>query len=181
MATNKSSPFRISMSFDGLSHVRAVLDTLGPKLESKVIVQSMRQAMKPVLAAAKSYAPVRSGALRRSLSIRTQRGKKRSKGIVRVGVVPGKRWFVGDQYYAGFVEFGFDKVPTYRVGNRILSRKPRSGESTEAVPAKPFLRPALDSNRDRVVSIFRREVQSRAAKYAATLARQKLAARDADG
>lgn len=170
-----SDAMRISMKFDGLSHVRAVLDHLGAKLESKVIVQAMRQAMKPVLQSAKANAPVASGELRNSLRIVTQRARKR-RNILRVGVVPGRKWFTGDAYYAGFVEFGFQKAPVIRVNGQLKSAKNKRREGYTEVPARPFLRPALDSNAENVKTIFRQQVQSRAAKYAVQVARQKLAA-----
>jgi HK97 gp10 family phage protein len=79
----------------------------------------MRAGMKLVQAEAKQLAPFDTGELKSAIKIRA--GKTR-RGSLAVEVRVGEGDFKGDQYYAAFHEFGTSKMP-----------------------ARPFLRPALDS------------------------------------
>lgn len=108
-----SSPFRVRVSFDGLSHCKEALEALPDDIQRRVLRFAMRKAAQPIVQRAQSLAPVETGKLRDSIALAPLRRKKRS-GIVGISVVPGKKWYTGQQYYAAFIEFGFKKLPSYR-------------------------------------------------------------------
>ena len=171
-----SAQSRVSIYFDGLSHAQEALATLPAKIQSRVVRLAARKAAKPVADAARSNAPVDSGTLRGAIQVVTLRSRK-FKNIVKVAVTPGKKWFNGDAYYAGFIEFGYMKAPTYRANGKILSKKrsPDRSDYEEVLP-RPFLRPALDQAKSQVMSIFRNEISKGIAREVVKIARTQLKA-----
>jgi HK97 gp10 family phage protein len=117
------------------------LKQFGPKLAKKIFSKVIRKAAKPVLETARNAVPVDSGDLRRSLKIRARKRSRRNKNTVGVQVVTGERFFKGELFYGGFLEFG------WRTGKR------GSDKRTQVQP-KPFLRPAYDQNKSTVRNIF---------------------------
>lgn len=203
-----SSPFRVGVSFDGLSHVQEALDALSVDVQRRVLRFAMRKAARPIVERAQALAPVASGKLRDSIALAPLRRKKRT-GIVGISVVPGKQWYTGDSYYAAFVEFGFKKLPSYRgkdgkwytVHRRGLRRSATGDENptwkrfksatslarfrmgpkrTTEIQPRPFLRPAMDQSKAEVQQIFRHEIAKGVARAAARLARQQLKASGVD-
>lgn len=128
----------------GLSDLQKFLDTLAPRVEQNIMRGALRAGAKPILEAAKSSAPVGepsepnrkryklyAGALRDSIRISGRIDKRNGKvtASVKAG---GKTKSGADVFYAHMVEFG---------------TKPHViGDGTHpGVQAKPFMRPALDS------------------------------------
>jgi HK97 gp10 family phage protein len=100
----------------GGKELDAALQTLDKKVARKVVSASLRVGAKLVQAGAMANAPVLAvarggkhprtpGALRNAIKVRAAR--KNDKGTVAIFVGPGKKWFVGDQFYAAFQEFGW--------------------------------------------------------------------------
>lgn len=101
--------------------------------QKKIVRKALRQGARPVLAAAKRLCPVRYGVLKGSLKLRTV---PRKRGLLGVEVSTGTRTELGipesdPGYYPMSVEYGHGRVA-----------------------AQPFLRPALDENRDRAKRII---------------------------
>jgi HK97 gp10 family phage protein len=126
----------------GLDVLKARFATLKAETAAEVVAQAARKAFEPVLAAARSGAPVDTGLLRDSLKLQVVRPKG-GGAVVQVGLKvtsgpgsqkpgrkalpPSRRWH--------FVEFG-----------------------TRKMAAHPFLRPALESNAQAVLDILRGEL-----------------------
>ncbi len=95
-----------------------------PKLIKKVIKKGLRNGSKPIQKEAKRNAPVgKTGQLKKNVKLRAQ---KRSRKSIGVNVQVGEGDFKGDQFYAAFIEYGTSKMP-----------------------ARPFMRPAWDKNKDK--------------------------------
>lgn len=110
--------------------------------------QAFRDGAKVVQAAAKANAPHRTGALKRSIKVRSHR---RSRVRFGVEVRTGTREELGipadaPGYYPMSIETGW----TFRGGT--------------TVPARPFLRPAFDQNKEKVVEAIRKKLGAAVAK-----------------
>ncbi|WP_165068264.1 HK97-gp10 family putative phage morphogenesis protein [Paludisphaera rhizosphaerae] len=90
----------------GIEEIDRRLRQLEPAIGKKVVRQAIRQALKPVLAAAKANAPVESGALKRSIKLRAVKPKVRRKGVVGLDVRVDKDSAEGGAWYAPRVELG---------------------------------------------------------------------------
>ena len=135
----------IGIGIAGVEELSKKLQALGNvALAKKIVRAASKEAAAPVLATAKALAPVKTGRLRRYIRIISARGKTRS-GMRKVGaqVVTGTRKQMrispkAKHYYPMAVEMGH--------GN---------------VPARPYMRPALENNRQTSLAIFKRGIARR--------------------
>ena len=168
----------VGLDLRGEKAMIAALKDLEGSINRRVIKGATRKAMKPVVktAKAKLRAIDRTGQLRKSIGMKQ---KKFPAGVVWTGVGPrsgfkitalvprkgirgkigqtgvGSLFFGGETEevqvdpvkYAHLVEYGFKHYI-----------------SGEQIPARPFLRPALDNNRGRVQSILVKELKVNIAK-----------------
>lgn len=142
-------PFAIQGKIDGLSDLLKRLDSLEKKIRKKAVRKAAGEAGKIVLKDAKKGARTDTGLLRKSLGrkVKVYKGSGVAVAIVgpRVGfrqeVERGGRTMIANPVkYAHLVE----------LGTAPHGYKTRPGQHPGA-QAFPFLRPALDSNRDRIV------------------------------
>lgn len=110
---------RVDFKIEGAKEMERVLRELGPDVANRVGRQALRAGAKVIIDEAKRLVPVDSGALRDSIAVREDRKLKASVGHeigVNIGFLkPASR-------RAHLIEFGTSKSP-----------------------AKPFMRPAMDS------------------------------------
>ena len=156
----------------GLKEVEATLQSLGSKAGTKILRQSMLAAARPILNQAKANAESikeGSGALHKSLGSRFYAGARNVAddsqvlnmgGRFTVSIAPIKRnrvavalhnLFYGRKrrgiFYGHLLEFG---------------HADRAGKS---VPARPFLKPALDSRGSQAVSTLADQLRARIARH----------------
>lgn len=127
-----------SFSITGHQELQRRLSTLKASLARKIVSRAMRQGAKHVLAKSKALAPVKTGALKRSLKVRAL--KTRRKGVTGVAVQTGTREELGipaksKAYYPAALEFG-----------------------SENMPAKSYMRAALESQRGIVIRTIENEL-----------------------
>lgn len=137
----------VSIKLEGIGSVQAVFrelaDEIGDKkANSKILIPAVREAMKPVLAKARTDAPVDTGGLKRSLQVearRPNRKDKRSKYIANTDTVislvttaPGKK--------------------LAKLGIKSDARAIAQEFGTARNPAHPYLRAALESQSTSVVN-----------------------------
>ena len=137
----------VSIKLEGIGSVQAVFrelaDEIGDKkANSKILIPAVREAMKPVLAKARTDAPVDTGGLKRSLQVearRPNRKDKRSKYIASTDTVislvttaPGKK--------------------LAKLGIKSDARAIAQEFGTARNPAHPYLRAALESQSTSVVN-----------------------------
>lgn len=107
-------------------------------VQRKLLRQSFREALRPVLTAARAAAPRLTGRLARTLRLRAL---KRRRGRLGMMVISGTRESLGipashPWYYPAHVELG-----------------------TSRMPAQPYLRPAFDTQRESMVQTLARGIE----------------------
>jgi len=118
-----------TIEIQGLDELEAQLKWLPLHVRRKVARDALKAGAQVIKTQAEINAPFKTGALMQSIEV--QRGRSRRRGTVNFVVGVSKGWFKGDQFYAAFHEFG-----------------------TSHQPARPFLRPAFDTTRDRALSLI---------------------------
>jgi HK97 gp10 family phage protein len=134
----KSAFLKVHFDTPGLKALMEVVHQLPIEVRTNVLADGVRMGAKPVVTAAKSFAAVRSGALRKSITSVVRKDRKRGTAVAVVGPSTqyfhgGKKVKKGQSYkgadrpanYAHLVEFGYAK---------------RNGAEH---PARPFMRPAV--------------------------------------
>lgn len=91
----------------GVDEIDRKLSRFEQSVQKKAIRKATREAAKVILEDARQRVPVDTGALRKSLRVRSL---KRSR--VRQGhqVMTGEGFFKGDTFYGGFVEYGTKRM-----------------------------------------------------------------------
>ena len=150
----------VSIKLEGIGNVQAVFQELADeigdkKANSKILIPAVREAMKPVLAKARTDAPVDTGGLKRSLQVearRPNRKDKRSKYIADTDTVislvttaPGKK--------------------LAKLGIKSDARAMAQEFGTARNPAHPYLRVALESQSTSVVNNLAEILARRIDKY----------------
>lgn len=149
------------MNVRGHRQVIARLGRLEKKVARKILSQSARVAMRPVLAAAKANAPKKTGALAKSVRMRAL--KRNRKGRYGVRVMTSKEWFKGDEYYGAFQEFGW-KAGKRRPGYRRKFRPEL--DTRKEIPGKHYVQRAYESHGETALRTFVGEVSHRITKEA---------------
>lgn len=132
----------------GLKEVMRAFDKADKEMV-KQLRKSVKEAAKPVLKAAKQKAPVSEdganglppGTLKKDLTIIAERSKNKAKYTVRVGQKRRKKAKAVNANgvpYGGMVEYGTSKTP-----------------------AQPFMKPALEENREEVERLILEELINR--------------------
>lgn len=136
----------VDIRLTGVGDVRRVFEELAEeigdkKATSKILIPSVREAMKPVLAQARANAPEDTGGLKRSLQVEARRPTRKDKGskyisstdtaISLVTTAPGKK----------LAKMGINSDA------RAIAQEFGSARN----PAHPYLRPALESQSQNVV------------------------------
>lgn len=120
----------------GLRELQAFLDTLPAKIEKNIMRTAMRAGAKVVKDAAVQNVPVKSGALRKSLKVSTKARGATVSASVRTRV-----------FHAHFIEFG---TAAHVISGKNGGWLRFGGGFAKSVyhpgaKARPFLRPALDT------------------------------------
>jgi HK97 gp10 family phage protein len=112
----------ITVDLQGLKGVEDALAAAGPKLAKRAMRKALKAGAAQMIAAAKERAPVRTGALKTSITSSTKLSPKEEVGRTRIAASSVGDRRKGPARYALFQEFG-----------------------TKNQAAKPFLRPAFDA------------------------------------
>jgi len=132
----------VDISLVGDKALTKKLHRLEGPAQKRIVRKGLRVGAKPVLAAAKAKVPVKTGRTKAGLKIRSA-GRSRSRIGVVVKTPPRAALGIAaddPNYYPMSVEYG------------------HSTKGGGHVPARPFMRPALDENAQQVLGIIRREI-----------------------
>lgn len=152
----------VNVRLEGHEHIQRWLNQLGPKLTKAITRKALRAGCKVVAKEVKATAPVDTGELRKAISVRSV--KKRRKDWIRF------RIHTKDAFYSRFIEYGFWKRPVvYIPAERkfvSVGRNRTSGtDDATWMPPRPFMRQAFERKADeslRVMSqVFRREIEAK--------------------
>jgi HK97 gp10 family phage protein len=119
----------VNCSVTGLDELERMLNDLAPKAAKTAMRRAVRDGMEIFQAAAEGKAPRASGELADNINIKTTAGGgdgDTTTGSIEAIVGPGKQ-----QYYGLFQEYG-----------------------TRYQPAQPFMTPAYEENKDKVLETF---------------------------
>jgi HK97 gp10 family phage protein len=137
----------LEMEVHGFKELYEKLEQLPERLAAKVLAKAARKAFKPVLADARGMVPQDTGALRDALRITVRKG--RGNEPIRVGL----------------------RIGAAKGGNADAALPPARrwhfvelGTATQA--PHPFLRPALDRNKQAIVETLKTEIAKHLAKVA---------------
>jgi len=109
----------VNVEIKGVKELLHSLKQFPQNIQKNVITGAIRAGCKPIVNSAKSYVPVDSGNLKKSIGI--VKRKSRDKTKIRFSVTPRRKGKY-DGFYAHIVEFGTSKMA-----------------------AQPFMRPAYES------------------------------------
>lgn len=140
----------------GDKEVIARMKALPEKLFKKMERQGLRSGAKIVEQACKANVPKDTGAWLSSIKVRA--GKRR-KGQISVVVGSAEGWFKGDQFYAGFVEFG------HKIGKRPSRKRSfwtgkRPVDNRKEVPGKHPMEKAYDATKQDALGMVEASVMA---------------------
>lgn len=132
----------LDVRLEGTAQLIEALKQFEPVLRKKLARRSTRKAAKPVQASARARVPVRTGLLKKGIQIRSAKRSRKSP-IVGVSVITAARQRLnieeGDKYY-------YPTIVEY-------------GAASRNIPARPYLRPAIEENKVAVRSIYQSELK----------------------
>lgn len=160
----------------GFKEIDAQLTALGSKTGSKILRASMLKASEPILSRAKSNVaaiPTGSGALHESLGKRFFAGKSQSNeldlpnlgGRFSVSIAPLRKSRTAIALYNLIYRKrtkGIRHGHLIEFGHRIVTRGKKIVKGS--VPARPFLKPAIDSAGTTAIALLARELEVRIAR-----------------
>jgi HK97 gp10 family phage protein len=139
----------------GLAELDALLKTLPAKVEANVLRGAVRAGQKVVAERAQALVPEDTGALKRSVRVKTDFRAAR-RGFVRADVVAGGK----SAWYANLIEFGtgqhysgqggkskrapYQIKPTRRDGALYFGGTIRKAVTHPGIRPQPFMRPAAE-------------------------------------
>lgn len=119
----------------GIEDTIKALRAVGASIEGKELQNVMRNEGRKVIATAKALAPVDSGDLRDSIGFITSKDDK-----FKSTVLIGTRRNYYNHYLGVMYEFG------------TAPRIQKNGRYTGSIEPRPFMRPALDKNKESIVN-----------------------------
>ena len=150
MARRSRKPAASTVFTFGVEELDARLKAMPISLQKKGVRKATRRAAKLVLDEARKLAPVKSGALKKSLSVRARKRSRAKDKVHDVAhlIVQKGALFAGRQYYGGFQEYGTKK------------RTSSQGENRGAIKSEAFwyLRPALYRKKHEKFFVFVQEL-----------------------
>ena len=133
---------------EGEDAVRKILDDLGNRVDRRLALKALRKAARPLILSARSKVMDYSRTVGKSITINYT-----SRDSATIAVGPKKKMLKGglrDPWYAHFIEFGVSGVGRFKGSGKKRYRADQ--------PARPFMRPAYDETRIKVVDEFGRNI-----------------------
>jgi HK97 gp10 family phage protein len=141
------------LQLKGFDDIEKILEALPEKLGPKVVRQCLKEAVKPMVKAAKANTPKDKGTLRKSIGI-INGGKTQGSAIV-VGPRRGAGK-TADGWHGHFLEYGV----TPRIVKKPTLEHYSKGTVLGPVKAQPFMRPAWDMTKDIVRAEIARSLKA---------------------
>lgn len=141
----------IRLKIDGAQDLEAALRALGDsKAVKRAISRALLEAAEPTAREARSKAPRRSGRMAEGVDVSTTLSRRQKAGGG--GHVAARGRF---DPFAAFVYIGAHPMgPAVLAEFGTQQRHWKNGKSTGAMPAKPFMRPAWEANKFKILETF---------------------------
>jgi len=162
------------INISGLADAKRALEALPKDLRNRVVRGALRDAAKPIVQQAKANAPVRTGLVKRRITVNASRLRKKSRGEVGVYIRPRATALARrtklrsqDPWYYKFQEAGFHAVGSRRMKTRAVPENElrRAVEAAQRgaryIPGKAFLGRAFEAKRSEALSIFQAAIKRR--------------------
>jgi HK97 gp10 family phage protein len=171
-----------SIRLDGFEELSKMIEGLSDVASKAVVKSALRAAVKPIIKSARSKVRSYSKTVADSININYI-----SKDGSTIGVGPKKKGFVienadgtfdlsniKDPWFAHFIEYGtsgvgrFKGKRSYWLGSRgdVRSGRPIEKRTYRPdQPARPFMRPAFEENREKILEEFSETVKKALDKY----------------
>lgn len=169
---------RVTFGWEGFEEFDELLDQItmdfGVRDARRILIRAVKQAMAPVLWDAKLAAPVDTGALQASLQLEARKPTnkdKRSKYVDQNDVVISAVTTASGKKLAK-KSFHNLKTGSKQTGIQSDARAIAQEFGTANIPAKPYLRPSLESNSVTVVGNLGDSLRDELNKYKARKARK---------
>lgn len=145
-------------NFKGGKELQDMLNTLPAKLERNVMRSALRQGANVIRDAARDNINDRSGALSKSVRVRT----RARRGEVTATVTAGSK----DAYYAHMVEFGTSPhdIPAADGSALDVAGNPRANVEHPGAAPHPFMRPAIDEKQGEAIRAVGEQIRKRLTK-----------------
>mgnify|MGYP001231020517 CR=1 FL=1 len=165
---------------EGLAELRETLMKRLPEaLQGKALQGALAQGAKPIVAAARARAPVKTGRLKKAIYSYRNRESRRTYESRLISVRQGRKFQKSgrDAFYWKWIEFGHGVITLQHRrksgGNKgRLSRslgtpaKGFFGREIKAAPARPFMRPAFESKKLAALEAIRQSLAGQIEKVA---------------
>ncbi len=136
----------MNIEVEGLSELHSRLKSLDPKKRVAEIRKAARKAMKPVVNSMKEGASEDTGDLKSSIAMRARTGSRSdSNRLLTISAGPIKKAVKADG----------EKHKLTGVNQKAIAQEYGNAKQT----AKPFIRPALDNNKNTVLDILKDELK----------------------
>ena len=163
----------LKIKVEGYAEAKRILDELPNAMQKRMLLTVLRGSAKPMLQAARSKVPVRSGKLKKKLRIVRFKDRSASKSEVSVAVKPvfegTKKKGAVNEYYGKFIHEGTKDPRTSKKGKLLVFENERGEKvftrSVKGIPAMPFLEQAYTENNDRTVAMFGDELATAVEKF----------------
>ena len=157
----------------GWDDTKKAIEGLTKDMRLKVVRGALRQAARPIVNAARSKVPVRTGLVKKRIGVSTSKIHSRKYGEVGVYIRPKatqlarkKKIRSQDPYYYKFIEAGFHAVGTRKIKGGRRNRAERlKASGARFIPGVKFLGNAFEEKKMEALEIFRTAVKSRIEKY----------------
>ena len=145
----------VEMNVKGIEELVAGWATLTDRVRRKLLSTALRKGAKVVQSTAKSRAPVKSGKIKKSITIKVGRYKRGGPVRMRVVVIGAYR---GPTSYVGPLELGH-KVGGVRIWKRDREQAGSILDSRGYVHPRPFMRDAARMERANVLKIVEDQIR----------------------
>lgn len=162
-----------SFNILGIEQLMKNLEELPTRAMKKTVVRNAcKKALRPVADDARNAAPRgHTGDTARSIRIDTKLKPSQRRGVPQDQTTV-KAYVGSTDPLAHLIEFGTGERTMKGPVVAPISGRFVTVRRTGRMPARPFLRPAWDSNRGRILTIFAKEMQIQLGKAAARLAKR---------
>jgi HK97 gp10 family phage protein len=135
--------YRIDLSGDRV--LAAKLHRLTDAEAKKAILGACRESIKVIQAEARTLAPSKTGAMRRSIKVRSIARSRKRVGV-RVTTSASDNMYGGKTFYGAFQEFG------WKTGSR------KGTANRKQIPGKNFMKQAAGAKKGSALEIFKAKI-----------------------